>query len=375
MKILLTGGGTGGHFYPIIAVSSALNAIAEQEKIANLELIFMSENPYDKNLLLQNNILFKKIRAGKIRRYFSFLNITDVFKTFLGALKALWTIYLNFPDVIFSKGGYASFPVVLAARVFGIPLIIHESDSIPGKVNSWTGKFAKRIAVSFAQTSAYFNKEKTAVSGNPVRKDFFTLPELRAKEFLSLEENLPVIFVIGGSQGSKNINDNFLDIVPELLKKYQIIHQCGANNLKETEGRISILLEKSRYKSRYHLFDYMNLDYLTMAYAAADLVVSRAGSGSIFEIAAAAKPSILIPLGNSAQDHQKENARAYAAAGAANIIEETNLSPHVLQSEIERLLGNEDLLKKMGEAAKKFAKPDAAEKIAREIITLALEHA
>jgi UDP-N-acetylglucosamine--N-acetylmuramyl-(pentapeptide) pyrophosphoryl-undecaprenol N-acetylglucosamine transferase len=375
MKILLAGGGTGGHFYPLMAVVDALDAIAEQEKIVKMDIIFMSVSPYDKNLLLQKGVHFKKIYAGKIRRYFSLLNILDFFKTISGTLKAIWSIYLDFPDVIFSKGGYASFPAVFAARLFGIPLIIHESDAVPGKVNAWSGKFAKRIAVSFSAAAKYFPPGKIALTGNPVRKEFLIPAKTGAKEFLGLEEDLPTILVIGGSQGAKKINDIFLDIVPELVKNYQIIHQCGMDNIKEAEGRSLVLLEKSSYKSRYHIFPYLDLSNLRMSYGSADLIVSRAGSGSISEIAISGLPSIIIPIANSAQNHQRENAYAYAAVGATDVIEEQNLSPHLLQSEIEKLMADKNKRKEMSEAAKNFSKPDAAEKIAREIINLALEHA
>ncbi len=375
MKILLAGGGTGGHFYPLMAVVDALDAIAEQEKIAKMDIVFMSVSPYDKNLLLQKGVRFKKIYAGKIRRYFSLLNILDFFKTISGIIKAIWSIYLDFPDVIFSKGGYASFPAVFAARLFGIPLIIHESDAVPGKVNAWSGKFAKRIAVSFSAAAKYFPPGKIALTGNPVRKEFLIPAKTGAKEFLGLEEDLPTILVMGGSQGAKKINDIFLDIVPELVKNYQIIHQCGTDNIKEAEGRSLVLLEKSSYKSRYHIFPYLDLSNLRMSYGSADLIVSRAGSGSISEIAISGSPSIIIPIVNSAQNHQRENAYAYAAVEATDVIEEQNLSPHLLQSEIEKLMADKNKRKEMSEAAKNFSKPDAAEKIAREIINLALEHA
>lgn len=375
MKIILAGGGTGGHFYPLIAVADALQAVASQEKIAKMELIFMSESPYDSDLLLQKGIRFKKIYAGKVRRYFSLLNIVDFFKTIVGLFKALWSIYLDFPDVIFSKGGYASFPVVFAAWLLGIPLIIHESDSIPGWVNKWSGKFAKRIALSFPKAAQYFLKERTALIGNPIRKELTLPAKVGAREFLNLEENVPVIMVIGGSQGAVKINENLLDILPELLKKYQVIHQTGRNNIRDVEALASVLLESSPYKSRYHIFDFLDFSHLRMAFGAADLVVSRASGGAIFEIAASGVASILIPLAKAAQDHQKENAYAFAEIGATDVIEQQNLSPHLLQSEIERLIENKEKLRQMAEAAKKFAKPDAAEKIAREILVLALEHA
>lgn len=374
MKILLTGGGTGGHFYPLMAVAKAINAVADQEKIANLELVYMAENPYDKNILLQNGIKFKKVYSGKIRRYFSFLNIIDAVKLIPGIVKSILGMYFDFPDVVFSKGGFESFPPVLAARILGIPVMIHESDSLPGKANVWAGKFAKRIAVSFAGSAAYFPRGNVAVVGNPIRKEFFIREILGAKEYFKLESGTPAIFVFGGSQGAKNINDNLLDILPELLTDYQIIHQCGKNNYGECKGRADLILEKSPFKSRYKLFPFLESGAMRMAYGAADLAVSRAGSGSIFEIAASGLPSIIIPLTGSAQEHQRENGYAYAKSGAAVVIEERNLKPHILKSEIGRLFADKEEMAKMSEAAKFFAKPDAAEKIAREIIRLAIEH-
>jgi len=166
-----------------------------------------------------------------------------------------------------------------------------------------------------------------------------------------------------------------IDILPELVKKYQVIHQCGKNNKIEAEGRAAIVLEKSPLKNRYRSFGFMDEGAMRMAYGAANLVVSRAGSGSIFEIAASGLPSILIPLPNSAQDHQKENAYSYAKTGATDVVEESNLTPNTLLSEIERIISNKPGLEKMAKAAKEFSQPDAAKRIAKEILNLALEHA
>jgi len=375
MKIVFTGGGTGGHFYPIIAVIDELNKIIEEKKIVKADIVFMSDSPYDSQILFKKGIKFKKIYSGKIRRYFSLLNITDSFKTFMGVIKAVWSIYVDFPDVVFSKGGYASFPAVFAAKVFGIPLIIHESDTVPGKVNAWSGKFAKRIAVSFPQTAQYFKKEKVALTGNPIRSEFFIPAKIGTRDFFKFQEDVPVILIVGGSQGAKKINDVIIDIAPELVNKYQIIHQCGKNNKAEAEGRLSVALGKSPHKSRYLSYGYLDENLIRMAYGAADMVVSRAGSGSIFEIAASGLPSILIPLSNSAQDHQKENAYSYAKTSAADVVEELNLSPNLLLSEIDRLMGDKQGLESMSAAAKNFSKPNAAKGIAKEILNLALEHA
>ena len=370
MKILLTGGGTGGHFYPIIAIADALYNIAEEERLVGLELILMSDNPYDKTLLQRKGIHFQKITSGKMRRYFSLLNITDGVKTLIGILSAIRQIYAHFPDVIFGKGGYASFPALVAARIFKIPVIIHESDVVPGKVNKWAGSFAKRVAISFPDSLKYFPREKTALTGNPIRTSILGKTPDEAREVFQLESSIPTILVLGGSQGSQKINDIFLDIAPELVKNYQVIHQCGRNNIDSVTKRMSVVLEKSSFKNRYHIFGFLNDTELRNASSAADIAISRAGSGAIFEIAAWNLPSILIPLPNSAQDHQRENAYAYARTGACQVIEQENLTPHILLSEIQKLLKDEKRKTRMRDAAAGFAKLDAAQKIAREIICL-----
>ncbi len=375
MKILFTGGGTGGHFYPIIAVIENLQALIEEERLVGADLIFMSDSPYDSNLLLKKDVRFVKVQAGKIRRYFSFLNISDFFKTAAGVWKAFWILYREFPDVVFGKGGYVSFPAMLASWILGIPVMIHESDTVPGKVNLWAGKFAKRIAISFPESAKYFPADKTALTGNPIRKEILGSTPDEAKEVFQLESGIPTILILGGSQGSKNINDNILDIAAELVNFVQIIHQCGEKNIQEVKQRLSVALEKSPLKSRYHIFGYLNDSYLRNASSIANLAISRAGASSIFEIASWGIPSIVIPLSNSAQDHQRGNAYSYARSGAGEVIEEANLSPHLLLSEIKRLLENKKLLETMKEAAKNFGQPKAGRKIARELLNLALEHA
>lgn len=375
MKILFTGGGTGGHFYPIIAVIENLQTLIEEERLVGMDFIFMSDSPYNSDTLTKKNIRFEKVQAGKIRRYFSFLNILDLFKTALGVVKAFWIVYKEFPDAVFGKGGYASFPALFAARILRIPVMIHESDAVPGKVNLWAGKFAERIAISFQESAKYFPAEKTALTGNPVRKDILGSTSEEAKEIFQIENNIPTTLILGGSQGAKNINDNVLDIAADLVQFSQVIHQCGKNNLEETKKRLSVILEKSPLKSRYHLFSYLDDMHLRNASSIANLIVSRAGASSIFEIAGWGIPSIIIPLSNSAQEHQRENAYSYARSQAAEVIEETNFSPHLLLSEIKRLLENKKLLETMAGAAKNFSQPKAGRKIARELLNLVLEHA
>ena len=373
MKIAFTGGGSGGHFYPIIAVAEAVLALVKEERLLGAELYYFSDSPFNERALFEHNIAFRKIYAGKMRRYFSLLNITDLIKTFLGIIKALVAIFRLYPDVVMSKGGYASFPVVFAARLLGIPIVIHESDSVPGRVNLYAARFAKRIAISFPSAAEYFPKDKVALTGNPIRSEILNIEREGAFEHFSLEKGLPVVLVLGGSQGAVILNDILLDALPELLTTHQVIHQAGTKNIKIAKDTAEIVLPANQTRSRYKPFGYLNDLELRMAAGAADVVVSRAGS-TIFEIAAWGLPSIIVPITDSNGDHQRKNAFTYAASGACSVIEEVNLSPHILISEIKRITGDENLKKILGEKAKAFARLDAARKIAREIIDIAIEH-
>ena len=372
MRVLFTAGGTGGHFYPIIAISEKLNKLIEKNKLYNVELLFMSDKVFDENLLTQNHITLKKISTGKLRRYFSFENFIDIFKTVYAVLSVLIQMYKIYPDVVVGKGGYASFPALFAARFFRIPVIIHESDSVPGKVNKWAGKFAYRIAVSYPSAAEFFPKDRTALVGNPLREAVLSLSEGGA-ELLGLEEGIPTIFILGGSQGSQKINDTIMQIVGSLVKNYQIIHQTGKANIKDVENISKSVLRDNEHRDRYKAFGHLNDEAMKMSAGAADIIVSRAGS-SIFEIAAWGLPSILIPLPDSGGDHQRKNAFTYARTGAAVVVEEANLTPHLLETEINRIMEDDNEREKMKVAAKGFAKLDAAEKVAEQIMQVLLEH-
>lgn len=372
MKILLTGGGSGGHFYPLIAVARSIFKIAERDQIAKVEIFLMSDNPTNLNLLEKEGIKFVKIPAGKFRRYFSFKNLSDAIKTLIGIFIAFFKLYNILPDVIFGKGGYSAFPALFSARILRIPVVIHESDSVPGVVNKWAGKWAQKIAVSFPETVRFFGTERVVVTGNPIRSQIFGGNEKEALEHFNLEAGVPVILVITGSQGAHKINESVLDILPEFLEKYQIIHQMGEKNFKDTEGRARVILEKVAFKHRYHPFPFLDEGSLKNGAKAASVVVSRAGAGAIFEIAAWALPSIVIPIYGSAQDHQRENAYNYARTGACEVIEEPNLTPHILFAQVEKILSDEEKIKKMSEAARSFSRSNAADTLAHEIIKLGI---
>lgn len=374
MKILFTGGGSGGHFYPIIAVAQEIRSIVKERKLLDPRLYYIAPTPYDKHLLFELGIIFKKSPAGKLRRYFSLLNVIDVLKTFLGILKTIPQLFAIYPDVVFSKGGYASFPTVFAARILRIPVIIHESDAVPGKSNLWAGKFAQKIAVAYPEAASYFPKEKVAYTGNPVRRELYTVIRKGSYEFFKLEKGIPTILILGGSQGSQLINDSILDALPKLVEKFQIIHQTGKKNLKEMTTTANVILEKNPYIGRYKAFDYFNNLQMRMAAGAADLVISRAGAGAISEIAIWGLPSIVIPIEKSSADHQQKNAFSYARAGATIVVKEKNLTPNLITSEIIRLMSNEKLRLQMKKKAKEFSRPDAARIIAEAILNIALEH-
>lgn len=376
MKILLTGGGTGGHFYPLIAVAEQLKKVAEENRIVEPQLYYMADDPYNERVLYEHDIRFIRVPSGKLRRdrsTWSPLNAIDFLKTIWGIIKALYHMFFIYPDVVFGKGGYTSFPALFAARILGIPVVIHESDTKPGIVNAWAGRFAKRVAVSYPGAVEHFPKNKTAITGNPLREEILNPITIGAHEFLDLDKNIPVIFIIGGSQGAIRINDAVLAILPALVNDFQVIHQVGKNNFDDCNKRTKVILEKNEHANRYKLFDYLNSTAMRMVAGVTDLVVSRAGS-TIFEIANWGTPAIIIPIPESISHDQTTNAFTYAASGAAIVIEEENLTPSVLLSEIKHLMAKESLRKSMSENAKKYSRPDAAKMIAGEIINLALEH-
>lgn len=373
MKILLTGGGTGGHFYPLIAIAEKLVEVADKQKIVDLKIYYMSDKPYDRRMLFENKIIFVQIPSGKMRTYFSIQNFFDMFKTATGAFFGILSMFFIYPDVVISKGGYAAFPAVFAAKLLRIPVIVHESDSYPGRLNIWTAKFAKYVAISWPEAAEYLPQEKTALTGQPIRKEILHGDPNGAHEFFKLNSNIPTILVLGGSQGAQTLNDIVVDTLPVLLSKYQIIHQTGIKNLEEVVTRAKMLMDKNPNIERYFPIPYLNNLSTRMAAGCSNLIISRAGS-AIFEIASWGIPSIVIPITNSNGDHQRKNAYNYARGGACEVIEESNLTSHLFVSEIDKLLSSSQKLSQMKENALLFASPLAAEKIAKSAIDIALTH-
>jgi UDP-N-acetylglucosamine--N-acetylmuramyl-(pentapeptide) pyrophosphoryl-undecaprenol N-acetylglucosamine transferase len=323
----------------------------------------------EKQIMQERGIRAKFVLSGKMRRYFSWQNFVDFFKLPLGFLQALGILLWYMPDVVFSKGGYVAVPIVLAAWIYRIPVMMHESDSIPGTANQFLAKFAKRIAVAYPEAEEYFPKEKTALVGNPIRFQVTDGDAFMLKQETGFTQAKKTILILGGSQGSSVINDAILKILPQLLAQYQIIHQTGENNFQSVEKEAAVLGVKNGHGG-YWAVPFLNANKLRDAFALSDLVISRAGATFITEIAANGKPVILVPIAESANNHQRMNAYALAEIGGALVLEETNLGQHILTEAIEKILKNDELRLGMIEKIKTFYHPNAAEVIANSIIEL-----
>ena len=379
IRILLTGGGTGGHIYPLLAVADYLKEIGE----SSIRLSFAGQTGRFQEEFDDRYIRVYRIAPSKLRRYFSLKNFLDGPLFIISIFQAFFSVYLEMPDVVFSKGGPGTLAVVLAARFYKIPILVHESDAVPGIGNRLAARYADRVAISFDEAAEFFPGKTVIFTGNPVRKEL--IPEWTdkrgAKSFFRFNPELPVLLVLGGSQGSMRINNFIFDNLKELLGEVQICHQVGPGNEKEAEstarletGRTGEFVPQGSGPSGYGGYaarGFFDKRELKIAMNSSDIILSRAGSGAISEIALFGKPSILIPLSGSANDHQKANGYAYAKTGAALILEEDNLKPHVLLNEIKKIIGSPERLAKMETAAKSFAKPFAADAVGREVLNLA----
>lgn len=377
MTIAFTGGATGGHFYPIIAIAEALQDLVREKHLIPPALYFLSPSVFDEKALFENNIVYLRVPAGKTRRYTSLRNIIDPFITLIGTLVAVITLFRIYPDVVVSKGGYGSVPTILAARLLRIPIIIHESDAKPGRANLLAAKFAAKIAISFDSAATYFPKnvqDRIARTGIPIRKELMRIESEGARQYLNLENDVPTVLILGGSQGSVKINEVVLSSLPSLVPFANIIHQTGQANFKGVEAVSGVVLTKNPDASRYHPINYLDQVSMQRVASVADIVISRAGANSIAEIGLWKKPAILIPIPESISHDQRMNAYSYAQTGAAVVIEEENLTQHLLVSEIQRILNDPELAKRMGAAAEGFTDPDAARILATEVLALALPH-
>ncbi len=346
-KIVMTGGGTAGHVTPNIAMMPALKA-------AGYDIAYIgSYQGIEKELIEAQNTPYYGISSGKLRRYFDVKNFSDPFKVVKGYFQAVRLLKTLKPDVVFSKGGFVSVPVVLAAKHCHIPAIIHESDITPGLANKLAMPGASKVCCNFPETMKYLPEGKAALTGSPIRRELFEGNPQRARSLCKFNGHTkPVLMIIGGSTGSKIINETVRSILPTLLEQFDIIHLCGKGNLDKNAASLN----------GYAQFEYVSRELPDM-FALADLVISRAGANSICELLALKKPNILIPLSVAAsRGDQILNAKSFQKQGFSFVLEEENLTKETLSDAVKKVFTSRSIYI---EAMKKSKQPDSIESIVK----------
>lgn len=353
--IAFTGGGTGGHIYPGLAIAQEL------AQKGSFRLVWIgNKDGMDKQIVEDAGIEFYGIPTGKFRRYVSFKNFTDLFNIAAGFFKARSILSHIKPDLLFSKGGFVSVPPCAAASSLGIPVFSHESDYSPGLATKLNLSFSRRLYTAYPDTISFLpqkHREKARAIGNPVRAAFYNGDAALGRQFLGIPEHERILLVLGGSQGARQVNELIEACLPEILKDYVVVHQTGPGQ----ESRIAAT-------DRYKVYPYIK-DELPHVLAAADLVVGRSGAGTIWEAATAGKPMILIPLaGSGTRGDQVVNAEYFQRAGAADVLLGDAATPENLLGLIKKLSRDSDLREQMAAASKKIGSAHTAQQIAEDII-------
>ena len=335
-RIILTGGGTAGHVTPNIALIPRL-----KEEGFDIHYIG-SYNGIEKKLIEDMRIPYHVISSGKLRRYFDVRNFSDPFRVIKGCGEASRLVKSLKPDVVFSKGGFVSVPVVLAAKKHRVPAIIHESDMSPGLANKLCIPSAVKICCNFPEAMEHLPKDKAVLTGTPIRQELFQGDPLEAIRFTGLSANKPTILVVGGSTGSVKVNEAVRGCLDELLKTYQIIHLCG-------KDKVDPAFEN---RSGYVQYEYIKKE-LSSLLAFADIVISRAGANAICELQALAKPNVLIPLGSSAsRGDQLLNAESFQKQGFSHVLLEENLTNATLLEAVREVYDHRSDYRKTMEASR-----------------------
>ena len=329
-RIILTGGGTAGHVTPNIALLPRLRELQYDIHYVG------SYNGMEKNLISTQNIPYHGIASGKLRRYFSLQNFTDPFRVLKGFGEANKLMKELRPDVIFSKGGFVSVPVVIAAKRNKIPVIIHESDMTPGLANKLSFSSASKVCCNFPETLELLPEGKAILTGSPIRQELLTGDKDRAREFCGFTSDKPVILVVGGSLGALAVNNAVRRLLPELLKDFQIIHLCGQGKLDESLNGIE----------GYAQFEYIQSE-LKDLFALTDIVISRAGANAICELLALRKPNLLIPLSAAAsRGDQILNAASFEKQGYSYVLQEEEMTGESLLKAVQYVYDERETYKK-----------------------------
>lgn len=355
MKILLVGGGTGGSVTPLIAISQYLKT-----QQPDVEFVwFGTYTGPEKNLVLAADIKFIPIFSGKLRRYFSWQNIFDLFFIFFGFIQSLIYLFKIKPDLMISAGSFVAVPTGLAAFILRCPQIVHQQDIIVGLANKILALFAEKITITFPEQSSNFSSKKVILSGNPIRENILLGNRNKASQLLSLEEKLPTILVIGGGTGAIKLNQLIQGALPELLQFCQLIHITGKNK------KIQALALKD-YSSRYHQFDFI-LNEMPDILAVADLVVTRGGMGFLTELAALGKPTVIIPIPDS---HQEVNANFFCQHQAAICLSQKEISSQTLIDDLKELIFDQASLDYLAKNIHKLYQPAATKIIYDNLINI-----
>lgn len=358
LKVVITGGGTGGHIYPAIAVAQKLK---QDEGIEKIFYIGCEKN-MEKNIAIRENLTFYSINVSGMPRKFGFKLLKWFIDLGFATLKSINYLLNIKPDIVFGTGGYVSGPVLLASKILNIPFVIHDPDAHPGIVNKFMSKWASSVSVSFEQAKNHLKSNNIVLNGNPIRANFLQIGKEDALTKLNLDFRLKTLLVIGGSQGAKSINDAILEAIPILLNNnIQVIHQTGAKNY---ENHIQNLTQKyPEYLGNKSYIVKPFFDNIEIPLNAADLAISRAGSLSISELNLCGLPAILVPYPFAAADHQRFNARAMEKEGAAFFLEDSDCKPEKLVEMILSILKDTEKLETMKKINKNLAKPDATDNI------------
>ncbi len=364
LNVLIAGGGTGGHVYPALATIEAL-----QSRMDCNCLYIGARGGIEARIVPEYGIPLQTIWIAGFQRFFTLKNLLFPFKLIVALMQSFWIVLKFKPRLAIGTGGYVSGPILLMASFMGVPVLIQEQDVYPGITTRLLAKYADRICLAYDGARNFLKKyeEKLVVTGNPIRQIIGKVGRESALKFWNFNEEHPVLLVFGGSQGAQSINDALRIILPELLNRteLQILWQTGERDFQRIEQSTSFP------EKRVRVVPYIR--EMEVAYAAADLVISRAGAITLAELAQVAKPTILIPYPFAAGDHQLHNAQWIAQQGAALVVTEGEGFADRLKKTVFEILNNSDRQKQMKDAWKRIARPDAAEKIVSEALELISE--
>lgn len=345
MNIIITGGGSGGHVMPALAVIEELRNSQNDFFKENNIIYIGSKKGIEKSLIEKSGVEYKSINTGKLRRYLSFQNFSDIFRTFTGIVQSAKLIKKIRPDIIFSTGGFVSVPVIIAGKIKKIPILIHEQTVDAGLANKIAGRFAQKIALTFPESGKYFQKDKIVVTGIPIRKEIFQGTKESGYKRFGFDSSLPTIFFTGGGLGCRVLNEAAKVILPELLIKTNVIYQTGA----AMNGRDFLDMKKIReslpdyLQKRLYLTDFINNE-IADVFALTDLAIARSGAGTVNELLMLKIPAIFIPLAIATNNEQLKNALISVNLGGAEIIEEKELSSTILLDKISNILFSEKIV-------------------------------